>query len=110
MRDIGSMAQAQLEGWTAQVSITSNVAYQDKEGWDYFLQFPESSVSGLTLDLRPTRVECLVQVKGIETQKKRKQIRLSNWEKLVRTPLPAFFLIIQFGILSLSYILQGVFF
>lgn len=98
MRDIGTLAQIKLEEWAAQVSITSNVASKDKEGWDYLLQFPLLDFEiGKPLDLRPARIECLVQVKGIETEKKTKSIKLSNWEKLVSSPLPAFFLIVQYG-------------
>ena len=97
-RNIGVMAQSKLEEWAAQVSITANRSTQDQEGWDYILQFPFSEIDiGIPVDLRQSRIECLVQVKGIETDKKNKQIMLSNWEKLVKTPLPTFFLIIQYG-------------
>jgi len=99
------MAQAKLQEWAGQVSITANPASQDREGWDFFLQFPLSQASeSIPLDLRPSRIECLVQVKGLglshskkPVKRRRKSIELSNWEKLVKSPLPAFFLIVDYG-------------
>ncbi|MBI5301481.1 MAG: hypothetical protein HY868_05035 [Chloroflexi bacterium] len=97
-RDLGEMAQATLKTWAAQMTITANASNSDREGWDFLLQFPPTlPVAGVPLDLRATRIECFVQVKGIETTRQRKSITLSNWEKLVGSPLPAFFLIIEFG-------------
>lgn len=92
------MAQSILQTWAAQVSVTANQAIVDREGWDYFLQFPPPQLEADTpLDLRPPRIECLVQVKGIGTPQKRIRVSLRNWEKLVKSHLPAFFLIIDFG-------------
>jgi len=100
IRDIGRMAETELENWCNQVGITPNRATYDKEGWDYFLQFPfETEASVPTLDQRPSRVECFVQVKGTDdSEKNRKSISLSNWERLIRNPLPAFFLIIDYSL------------
>jgi hypothetical protein len=97
-RDVGGMAEAELSKWAHQVKITPNKSVFDREAWDYLLQFPfPETEKGITLDTRPSRIECLVQVKGLETVQTRKSIKLSNWERLVRSPLPAFFLIIDFG-------------
>lgn len=97
-RDIGGLAEADLVRWTRQVGITPNKSGLDLEGWDYLLQFPFAEPpEGTTLDRRPARIECLVQVKGLEAARTRKSIKLSNWEKLVRSPLPAFFLVIDYG-------------
>ncbi len=98
-RDLGEMAQATLKNWAAQVSITANNSTSDREGWDFLLQFPpEPPTPGVPLDLRTTRIECFVQVKGIGTStRQRKSVELSNWDKLVGSPLPAFFLVVEFG-------------
>lgn len=97
-RDLGSMAQAKLEEWAAQVLITANPSTKDKEGWDYILQLPYSSYNlEIPLDLRPSRIECWIQVKGIGAKRNRESISLSNWQKFVDSPLPAFFLIIDYG-------------
>lgn len=96
-RNLGGMAEARLEDWAHQVGITPNKTKYDKEGWDYLLQFPyEADRSVLTLDERASRIECLVQVKGTDSKKARNSISLSNWERLVRTPLPSFFLVINY--------------
>ncbi|MBI5034267.1 MAG: hypothetical protein HZB51_27415 [Chloroflexi bacterium] len=97
-RNLGKMAESELQRWAAQVGITANRATEDVEGWDYLLQFPpEQLVAGMPLDLRPSRIESFVQVKGTSTTENRESISLSNWEKLINTPLPAFFLIIVYG-------------
>jgi hypothetical protein len=96
-RNIGGMAESKLEEWAHQVGITPNITKNDKEGWDYLLQFPfENDQSVPTLDQRASRIECLVQVKGTDSEKTRISISLSNWERLVRTPLPAFFLVVNY--------------
>jgi hypothetical protein len=97
-RNVGGMAESQLENWAHQVGITPNKVSHDKEGWDYFLQFPfETNISAPTLDQRSSRIECLIQVKGTDTDKRRESISLSNWERLVRSPLPSFFLVINYA-------------
>lgn len=99
-RNVGRMAETELEKWCHQVLITPNKVTYDTEGWDYFLQFPfETEVSVPTLDQRASRIECLVQVKGTDdSEKNRESISLSNWERLIRSPLPAFFLVIDYGL------------
>ncbi|MCP4425368.1 MAG: hypothetical protein GY803_12805, partial [Chloroflexi bacterium] len=97
-RDIGDLAENKLIEWTIQAGITANKAYKDREGWDFILQFPFPELEvDIPLDRRDSRIECWVQVKGREAAKKSKSIKLSNWEKLIRSPLPAFFLIFDFG-------------
>lgn len=97
-RDVGGMAEARLVDWSHQVGITPNKAQYDKEAWDYLLQFPyRTDVSAPTLDQREPRIECLVQVKGIDSARKRKSIPLDRWERLVRTPLPSFFLVVDYA-------------
>jgi hypothetical protein len=97
-RDVGGMAEAELKKWAYQVGIVPNPAFVDREGWDFLLQFPFSELQEtLPLDVRSDRIECLIQVKGLDVVKYRRSIKLSNWERLVRTPLPAFFLVIDFN-------------
>lgn len=94
-RDLGEMAESLLRLWAAQVNITANRANIDREGWDFFLQFPYESVEpDTTLDRREARIECLVQVKATTKSQDRKSIKLSNWGKLVESPFPAFFLVV----------------
>ena len=97
-RNIGAMAESQLELWASQVGITWNKANMDLEGWDYFLQFPLTNFDNHeTADRVPPRIECLVQVKGYGIPKTKKGIKLSNLQKLVLDPLPVFFLFLGYS-------------
>lgn len=97
-RDLGGMAEYLLGYWAKQINVTANKANDDREGWDFFLQFPHPSVeSDTALDRRDSRIECFVQVKGTTEAQIRKSIKLSNWAKLVESPFPAFFLIFVYS-------------
>ena len=97
-RNLGGLGESDLERWSHQVGITPNPVKNDVEGWDYLLQFPFGQDLNLpTLDQRTARVECLVQVKATDSDRRRLAISLSIWEKLVRSPIPAFFLVIEYA-------------
>jgi hypothetical protein len=102
-RDIGSMAENTLRLWASQESIVCNRVEQDKKGWDFHLQFRprnEPPLPSGSIDLRPPDLSCWVQVKGVErkdAKAKRQSLKLSNWENLAKNPLPAFYLILEYG-------------
>ena len=96
-KDIGGLAEADLHRWAKQVNITSNPSIEDKEGWDFILEFPSTSVDVLPLDQRDLQIELKIQVKGVSESRKRVGIKLSNLEKMAKSKLPAFYLIIIYG-------------
>lgn len=98
-RDIGKIAEADFVKWSGQIkNFTVNKSEFDHEGWDFIVQLPFPKIeSDLPLDRRTSRIECLIQVKGIETPQTRISIKLSNWEKLVISSLPTFFLVMDYG-------------
>ena len=96
-RDLGQMGENTLQLWASQVGITANPAKRDQKGWDYLLQFlPSDLQSTSPLDLRPGEINCLLQVKATGTKTKRISVKLRNWERFVKTQLPAFFLVLKF--------------
>ena len=99
-RDLAVLGEKTLAVWASQVSITCNRASQDKTGWDYLLEFPlESSPPTeivLPLDRRPPPIQCLVQVKSTDGRTGRRDVKLSNWERFVKSPLPCFYLALEF--------------
>ena len=98
MRNVGAMAESQLELWASQVGITCNKANMDLEGWDFFLQFPFLvPVNHEAADRVRPRTECLIQVKGFGSSQVRKGIKLSNLQKLVFHSLPVFFLLLRYS-------------
>lgn len=94
--DTGSLGEAILEKWASQVDLIANKSKIDKDGWDFYLGFPKKYDSDLkALDLDDTHSECLVQVKTTTTNNKSSQIKLSNLKRLVDSPIPSFYLILN---------------
>ena len=101
-RNIGRMAENRLRLWASEQAISCNGADNDELGWDFHLQFRNQNQLRLadTLDLRPPELSCVVQVKGVgkkDANRRRLSLKLSNWESLVKNPLPAFYLVLVFG-------------
>lgn len=98
-RDLGKLGESFLTKLTAEVGITTNKAFEDKTGWDFLLEFPmeKSPVKGISLDLFPAPVSCLIQVKATDNCKKPIQVKLSNWLRMIKSPQPYFFLILDFA-------------
>lgn len=95
--DIGELAENYFEQLAIKAGLTANRVTKDKEGWDFILQFPFRDDSTSPYDQRKPRIECLVQVKGTRTKKRTEPVSLTNWEKLVKTNFPVFFVIVEFG-------------
>jgi len=99
-RDLGSMGESAVEGWSHQCGIVPNRPRKDIKGWDLILEFPHIKSANRIqhpLDIRPPEISCKIQVKSTDKQTgKIKSIKLSNWERLVKFPLPSFFVIIEF--------------
>lgn len=99
-RDLGSLGEATLEQWAHQVGINPNKVKNDKTGWDYILEFPLEEISESfnyeSLDLFPQPLQCLIQVKSTDRCVSKYSSKLSNWQRLVKTSLPSFFLVYEF--------------
>lgn len=98
-RDLGEMGEDTLKLWCSQVGITATKPGKDLHGWDYFLEFPLSTntTQTRTLDKKPFPSRCFIQVKSTDKHlRKNNPIKLDNWLKLVKNPLPCFFLVLEF--------------
>lgn len=97
-RDVGTMGELRLQQWCAEISVPCNKALQDLGGWDYLLELEPRAVTepNVPLDLRPSGRSCLVQVKSTDRRSGRASIKLSNWRRLATSPLPSFFLVLEF--------------
>lgn len=97
-RDVGQLAEDVLRTWISEkTELTINFAHKDKEGWDCILEFPSlTPEEGQPWDTAPPRTQCWVQVKGTDSHAKKRNVKLSNWHKLIDTQLPAFFLICEY--------------
>jgi len=97
-RDVGGMAESTFEGWCKAYGITANKSLNDENGWDYFVQFPpqgETRSKG-PLDVQPPELSCLLLGTGTDRNDRSRSIKFSNWEHLVKNPLPVFFLVLEF--------------
>lgn len=96
MRDVGEMGQKELEQWAAQAGMVANPVRRDRSGWDVLLETPFASEFRLPLDRGGHPVQCLIQVKSTDARPGRWSVKLANWLRLIRSPLPAFFLVMEF--------------
>ena len=103
-RNLGDMGEGTLPTWASQVGISVNKANPDRTGWDFLLEFPcphetRADIT-LPLDREPGPLQCLVQVKSTDSRSGKRSVKLSNWVRLVRSPLPCFFLVLEFDTLD----------
>jgi hypothetical protein len=101
-RDLGRMGEEQLRLWAAEAGIVLNPSPQDATGWDFILEWPLDADHMLggqpaPLDKRPGPPQCLVQVKATDRATGRIDVKLSNWTRFARSPLPCFFLVLEYG-------------
>jgi hypothetical protein len=93
------MGENTLRLWGSQRDITVNKAEEDKAGWDFLLEFPLTDSElpiALPLDKAPYPLRCFVQVKSSDNRSGKWQVKLDNWVRLIRNPLPTFFLVLEF--------------
>jgi hypothetical protein len=94
-RDLGGLGEDTLSTWCRQVGIIPQPPKKDQYGWDFLLEFPLEP-SSLPYDLHPAPIKCWIQVKSTDTSKGNRDVALSNWQHLVNTSYPAFFLALEF--------------
>lgn len=99
-RDVGGMGEGVLRQWAREVGIVLNKsADHDATGWDFILEWPlehETRSLETPIDLAPSPLRCIIQVKSTDRRIRGLQIELSNWLYLIRNPLPSFFLVLEF--------------
>lgn len=99
-RDVGKLAQKYFSTLCSEVGITCNQSIEDKEGWDFVIEFDEGLTSGLSLDEKPARLKAFIQVKGSDNELSNRSIKLRNWEKMVNDNNPFFIARIEYDNLT----------
>lgn len=95
--DIGSLGETRFEAWCKEVGITCNKSIEDKEAWDFIIEFEEDMGSApTTLDESAAGYKCFIQVKASQNESSNKSITLRNWMKMVKNPNPVFIVRIEF--------------
>ena len=96
-RRVGDLGEAEFRRWVKQEGATLNKAFEDRTGWDFFLEIPlpERSRVG-PRDRQQEGYQCLIQVKSTDSKRQYRDLELSKWKWLVENPQPAFFLALHF--------------
>lgn len=100
-RNVGKLGEDALTQWAHQVGLTVTKATEDEQGWDFLLEAElpslKSNPAKASYDKRASRLKCWIQVKSTDSFPGSWQVKLDNWERLVKTPYPAFFLVCEFN-------------
>lgn len=95
---LGRLGEAIFRRWASQGGFTVNQSVEDDGGWDFLIQLPpadDQASADRTADLRPGGLSCFVQVKATRNIARPIPVKLSNWEKLIKHPSPASFVVIE---------------
>ena len=90
-RDLGELGECTFAKWCASTGIVANSSRIDKNGWDFYLEFPLK-----TNDFHNAFQDCKVQVKSTDHQKRKLSLTLSNLHKLATSLKPCFIVFIEF--------------
>ena len=86
-----------LEALCIDANLTRSRPGRDEQGWDYFIELPPNRLPAIYLDAQPAPIKFLCQVKATDDFTNLSlSMKVSNWERLARTPLPAFVLILDY--------------
>ena len=99
----GTLAQDEFKTWCTYNDLTANRATEDKEGWDFFVEFKSSNEPRPFLDHAPPTAKALVQVKASADAEGEFRMTLSNARKLATGhPGPAFVFVAHLEIRELE--------
>ena len=98
MQDInlGPLGETEFTKLCLQVDLTIQKSQMDRTGWDFLVEFPWKPDNLSPQDILPAPLECKIQVKSTNEQRKRESITLSNLHRLIKAKIPAFYCFIEF--------------
>lgn len=98
MQDInlGLLGETEFTKLCLQVDLTTQKSQMDRTGWDFLVEFPWKPDNLSPQDILPAPLECKIQVKSTNEQRKRESITLSNLHRLIKANIPAFYCFIEF--------------
>ncbi|MFD0934656.1 hypothetical protein ACFQ12_05580 [Methylobacterium trifolii] len=77
--------------------LTASPPKHDENGWDFFVEMPPNRIPNIFLDAQPSPIKFLCQVKATDDfSSLRLSMKVSNFENLARTILPAFVVVIDY--------------
>ncbi|RRZ97199.1 hypothetical protein EGK14_00695 [Erwinia sp. 198] len=91
-RKVGNMGRGDFDRLcNASGLIYNSSSEDDSGGWDAIVEFPLINSIALLNSLNEQPIQCLVQIKSTDGEKKGVQVKLSNMKRFCDTPLPCFF-------------------
>ncbi|NMP29009.1 hypothetical protein GW590_19310 [Rahnella sp. SAP-1] len=97
MRDIGTMGENLFSMLCASAGLAANRSEIDRNGWDFFVEFPLEMHNSANPDSLMSPIECKVQVKSTDGNSKNKQIPISNLMRLIKTPGASFLFFVEYN-------------
>ncbi|MEA5550722.1 hypothetical protein VB713_06990 [Anabaena cylindrica UHCC 0172] len=97
--NLGSLGENKFEGLCLQVkglTVHKSQSQMDRTGWDFFIEFPWKQDNLSPQDMLPEPLECKIQVKSTNEQRRKESITLSNLHRLIKAKMPAFYCFIEF--------------
>ena len=89
-QNFSNYAQSSFEVLCDVADVTKNPSIQDREGWDYIVEFARARISGLPHDRQPGNATVRVQIKSKTDGKPTASIKLSNALRFANEPDPCF--------------------
>ncbi len=96
-RDVGGMGHKDFGKLCDASGLIHNSSYnKDAAGWDVFVEFPLNPHLNIFNKCNSQSIQCFVQVKSTDKNKKSVSVKLSNLKRFCDTPLPCFFFFAEY--------------
>lgn len=94
--NVGDYGEDEVTAWASKLGVTVNKVQRDRHGWDLYFQFPRPGDAGDgDVASRVSEASCKVQVKTIRAGKGKTKVKLDNWERLAKDPMPCFYVVLE---------------
>ena len=97
MGDIGAGGEHFFMGFCSVDGVTANKSNADKHGWDVFVEVEQETSELTQLTLHEPIIAGKVQVKSTRTTSIKVDVTLSNLRKMATSPLPSFYVLMDFS-------------
>jgi hypothetical protein len=94
--NLGPLGETEFTKLCLQVDLTIQKSQMDRTGWDFLVEFPWKQDNLSPQDILPAPLQCKIQVKSTNEQRKRESITLSNLHRLIKENTPVFYCFIEF--------------
>lgn len=100
--ELGAVGESRFEDHCKTSGLIPNKSDRDRTGWDFVVEWPQTSLDEGSFDKRKVPISCLTQVKTVWAENDRVSVRLSSLERLVKSPLPCFLYVLAINDEKLS--------